>query len=95
MPVGYTVFGLQSSEKERHQAMMSMTRLTGLTGADLTTAERALLRLLVSGWPLEEAAPALGLPPRDAERLLASLQSRCGATSSTRLLAIAVLNVWV
>ena len=75
--------------------MMSVTRLTGLRRADLTSAERALLRLLVSGWPLEEAAPALGLPPRDAERLLASLQSRCGASSSTRLLAIAVLNVWV
>jgi len=60
-------------------AMMSTTRLTGLTRADLTTAERALLRLLVSDWTLDEAAPALGLTPQGAERLL----------------AIAVLNVWL
>lgn len=75
--------------------MMSMTKLTGLTRADLTGAERALLRLLVSGWPVAEAAPALGLPVGDAERLLAALQARCGASSFTRLLALAVLNVWV
>lgn len=61
----------------------------------LTTAERALLRLLVSGRPLAEAAPALGLSLGDAERLLARLQSRCGICSVTRLLVLAVLNAWV
>lgn len=74
-----------------------MTKLTtaGLRAGDLTGVERALLRLLVSGWAVAEAAPALGLPLGDAERLLAALQARCGASSFTRLLALAVLNVWV
>ena len=61
----------------------------------LTTTERALLRLLVSGRPLAEAAGALGLSLPDAERLLAGLQSRCGVSSLTRLLVLAVLNAWV
>lgn len=61
----------------------------------LTVVERALLRLLVAGRPLEEAAPALGLSLGDAGRLLAALQARCGAPSFTRLLVRAVLNVWV
>lgn len=61
----------------------------------LTAVERALLRLLVAGRPLEEAAPALGLSQGDAGRLLAALQARCGASSFTRLLVRAVLNVWV
>ena len=61
----------------------------------LTTTERALLRLLVSGRPLEEAASALGLSLGDAERLLAQLQSRCGVSGLTRLLVLAVLNAWV
>lgn len=77
-----------------------MRGLTGrggarLTAVSLTTTERALLRLLVSGRPLEEAAPALGLSLGDAERLLAALQSRCGVSSLTRLLVLAVLNAWV
>ena len=64
-------------------------------GVPLTPVEHALLRLLVSGHSLAEAAPALGMPLRDAERLLATLQARCGAPSATRLLVLAVLNVWV
>ncbi len=66
-----------------------------MPGVSLTTGERALLRLLVSGRPLEEAAPALGLSLPDAERLLTRLQSRCGVPSLTRLLVLAVLNAWV
>ncbi len=69
--------------------------VTKLTLGDLTAAERALLRLLVSGRTLEEAAPALGLPLKDAARLLVTLQARCGVSSFTRLLVLAVLNVWV
>ncbi len=65
------------------------------TAVSLTTTERALLRLLVSGRPLGEAAPALGLPLLDAERLLAGLQSRYGVSGLTRLLVLAVLNAWV
>ncbi len=61
----------------------------------LTTTERALLRLLVAGYALEDAATALGLSLPDAERLLARLQSRCGVSGYTRLLVLAVLNAWV
>lgn len=61
----------------------------------LTTMERALLRLLISGRPLEEAASSLGLSLPDAERLLTGLQARCGVSSLTRLLVLAVLNAWV
>lgn len=64
-------------------------------GVPLSPVEHALLRLLVSGRPLAEAAPALGLSLGEAERLLAALQSRCGVASATRLLVLAVLNVWV
>ena len=84
--------------------MMTEAPRGGLTGrgsarmtttVPLTTTERALLRLLVSGRPLAEAARALGLPLPDAERLLAGLQGRCGVPSVTRLLVLAVLNAWV
>lgn len=84
---------------------MMTTALTGhVTGkgrgrmtanVSLTTMERALLRLLVSGRPLEEAAAALGLSVPDAERLLTRLQSRCGVSGVTRLVVLAVLNAWV
>lgn len=61
----------------------------------LTVLERALLRLLVSGYTLEAAAPALGLPLHESERLLVDLQKRCGVSSFTRLVVLAVLNAWV
>ena len=64
-------------------------------GVSLTTVERALLRLLVAGHPLEDVAPALGLSVAEAERLLTGLQSRCGVAGLTRLLVLAVLNAWV
>lgn len=64
-------------------------------GVSLTAVEHALLRLMVSGRPLAEAAPALGMTLRDAERLLSVLQARYGAPSVTRLLVLAVLKVWV
>ncbi len=63
--------------------------------AALTSRERALLRLLVSGQRLEDAAPALGLPLPEAEALLEDLRARHGASSATRLLVLAVLNAWV
>lgn len=69
------------------------TRMT--PQVSLTSLERALLRLLVSGHSLEEAAPSLGLSLPEAERLLDGLQSRCGVSSFTRLLVLAVLNAWV
>ncbi len=64
-------------------------------GIPLAPVEHALLRLLVSGHPLADAAPALGMSQGDAQRLLAALQTRCGVPSVTRLLVLAVLNVWV
>ena len=65
------------------------------TTVSLTSLERALLRLLVSGYTMEDAAPALGLSLPESERLLTELQSRCGVTSFTRLVVLAVLNAWV
>jgi DNA-binding NarL/FixJ family response regulator len=66
-----------------------------MTTVSLTSLERALLRLLVSGYTMEDAAPALGLSLTESERILAELQSRCGVTSFTRLVVLAVLNAWV
>jgi len=57
--------------------------------------ERALLRLLVSGYALGEAAPSLGLSPLEARVLLGELQRRVGVSSETRLIVLAVLNAWV
>ncbi len=61
----------------------------------LTPVERALLRLMVSGYALEEAAPSLGLSLPEARALLEGLQQRCGVSSFTRLIVLAVLNAWV
>lgn len=61
----------------------------------LTSQERALLRLLVSGYTLEEAAKALRVSLPDSECLMAALQSRCGISSFTRLLVLAILEAWV
>jgi DNA-binding CsgD family transcriptional regulator len=61
----------------------------------LTSVERALLRLLVSGYGLEDAAQAVGLSAAEARALLAALQARLGVTSDTRLLALALLQAWV
>jgi len=90
----------ENGRGERNMTMMAMTGTGRENGrmtpqVSLTSLERALLRLLVSGRTLEEAALPLGLPPADAERLLAGLQSRCGVSSLTRLLVLAVLNAWV
>ncbi len=63
--------------------------------AALTPQERALLRLLISGHPLSDAARALGLSASEAEALLEALRARHGASSVTRLLVLAVLNAWV
>ena len=61
----------------------------------LTARERALLRLLVSGRTLEESAQALRLAQPEAEKLVAALQSRCGASSFTRLIVLAILKAWI
>ena len=61
----------------------------------LTPLERALLRLLVSGYTLEEASPSLGLSLPEARRLLTALGERHGVSSDTRLIVLAVLNSWV
>lgn len=64
-------------------------------GPVMTPRERALLRLLVSGCALSEAASALGLAAGEAQTVLERLQLRAGATTPTRLLVLAVLNAWV
>lgn len=61
----------------------------------LTPLERALLRLLVSGYALEEAAPAVGLSLSEAKALLEELQRRCGVSGFNRLIVLAILNAWV
>lgn len=61
----------------------------------LTPAERALLRLLVSGCSLEEASASLGLSPSEAYAAMKNLQTRCGVSSFTRLIVLAILNAWV
>lgn len=61
----------------------------------LTSLERALLRLLVAGYTLEEAAPAVGLSLPEARVLLEDLKGRCGVSTFTRLIVLAVLNAWV
>ncbi len=63
--------------------------------AALTPRERALLRRLLSGHALSDAARALGLSASEAEALLQDLRARHGASSVTRLLVLAVLNAWV
>ncbi|MGI4790753.1 MAG: hypothetical protein ACRYFS_18130 [Janthinobacterium lividum] len=61
----------------------------------LTPLERALLRLLMTGYALEDAAPSVGLSLSEAGELLQTLQSRCGISGTTRLLAVAILRAWV
>ena len=61
----------------------------------LTPVERPLVRLLALGYALEDAASSLGLSPADADSLLRKLQDRCGVSSLSRLLALAVLRHWV
>ena len=85
----------QSMELQTTGGLMGRGRVRLTPGVPLAPVEHALLRLLVSGHPLSDAAPALGMTAGDAERLLAALQARCGVSSVTRLLVLAVLNVWV
>jgi len=63
--------------------------------ATLTPRQRALLRRLLSGHALSDAAGALGMSPPEAEALLEDLPARHGASTVTRLLVLAVLNAWV
>ena len=61
----------------------------------LTSLERALLRLLVVGYDLDEAALSVGLSPANASAALQELQERCGVSCLSRLLALAILKSWV
>jgi len=61
----------------------------------LAPAERALLRLMVAGYSLEEASSALGLSPPEARSTLKVLQVRCGVSNFTRLIVLAILKAWV
>ena len=74
----------------------TLTRTT-LNRADtgLTPLERALLRLLVIGYSLEDAAHSIGLSPHAAHAALQKLQDRCGVSGLSRLLSLAILKSWV
>ena len=61
----------------------------------ISSLERALLRLLVMGYPLADAAQSVGLPPPEAEAALQEMQNRCGVSGLSRLLALAILKSWV
>ena len=61
----------------------------------LSSLERALLRRLVLGHSLEDAARAVGLPLPAAQAALQALQDRAGADGLPRLLTLAILNSWV
>ena len=61
----------------------------------LSSLERALLRLLVTGYVLEDAAKSVGLSLPEAEDALRELQCRCGVSCLPRLLALAILKSWV
>ena len=65
------------------------------TDAVPTGLERALLRRLVMGQSLEEAAAAVGLSVFEANSALRELQERFGASCRSRLLALAILRSWV
>lgn len=61
----------------------------------LSAVERPLVRLLALGYALEDAAGSVGLSLADADLVLRKLQDRCGVSSLSRLLALAVLRHWV
>ena len=61
----------------------------------LTPVERALLRLMVGGYSLSEASASLGLSQADAHSTITHLQARCGVSSLTRLIVVAILKAWV
>ncbi len=61
----------------------------------LSPLERALLRLLVAGRELRDAAPSVGVSPAEADAALEALQARAGVRSRSRLLALAILHFWV
>ena len=65
------------------------------TSAAPTALERTLLRRLVTGCSLEDAASAAGLSVLEANRVLRELQTRSGAFHLSRLLALAILRSWV
>ncbi len=60
-----------------------------------TARERTLLRRLVLGHSLEDAASAVGLSVSEANAVLRELQNRSGASCRSRLLALAILRLWV
>ena len=61
----------------------------------LSAVERSLVRLLALGYETEDAANLAGLSPAEAGLTLRKLQHRCGVSSLSRLLAVAVLRHWV
>lgn len=72
-----------------------MTQAFSAQAFALSSLERALLRRLVMGHALEDAARAVGLPLPAAQATLQALQARAGADGLPRLLTLAILNSWV
>ncbi len=60
----------------------------------LSVPERGLLRALVWGEPLLQAAQRMELSPGEARQILAHLQQRAGVASRGALIARAVAHRW-
>ena len=60
----------------------------------LSAPERRLLRALVWGEPLAQAAQRMELSPGEARQMLSRLQKRAGVASFRALIARAVAHRW-
>ncbi len=60
----------------------------------LSAPERLLLRALVWGEPLLQAAQRMELSPGEAQQMLSRLQQRAGVASCRALIARAVAHRW-
>lgn len=65
-----------------------------LRSLPLSAPERGLLRALVWGEPLLQAAQRLEMSPGEARQMLSRLQQRAGVASRRALIARAVAHRW-
>lgn len=71
------------------------TCMTRLTPAPLTTEERDILYLTVTGHSPAQSARLLNLTLPEAQRLLAQLLRRVDVPDRTALVIHAIVNCWV
>ncbi len=65
-----------------------------LRSLPLSALERGLLRALIWGEPLLQAAQRLGMSPGEARQVLSRLEQRAGVASRQALIARAVAHRW-